>query len=252
MASNLSDVGFVAQTGPEMEELARLCDKHGTRHKCPGGAGSYIVWPAGQGIELWAQLNGQDELIGLNPHFDGKSRTSLGLTQRVTRAGFALDGGFVALAQPYGLEPLQGLFSLVFDVPDFFMHAELALPLIQSVQLTAFVQQCALYENEDDFRARVSRRGGGNLHPDSVIPLGMLDATRQPLAEPLATAMVCGKVQDAATLKNSYSGREFYWIRLKTSAGEVDAVADVDLLPGVPGPNHVFQCSAWLSGKLMR
>ncbi len=248
MATNLSDIGFSAQAGPEYEALARKCFQNGHASRCPSG--TYIGWNLGGGIELWIQLTPGEELVGLTPHFFGKTRISAGLCQRVTRAGFALEGGFVALAQPYGCDPIRGAFRFVFDTPDFHVHDELPLPQIRSVQLTAFAHQCVVAPNEQEFRA-ARQRAGQNLPSDALIPVGMLGPDRKPLAEPAATAMVCGTILDVARLTNPMTKAPFWWLRLRNAAGEIDVVADPELLPRAPHVGGVLQCSAWLSGRLV-
>lgn len=248
MATNLSDLGFTAQAGLELETLARKCYRNGHASRCAQGL--YIAWSPGNGIELWAQLNLREELLGLNPHFAGKTRLSAGLMERVMRAGFPMDGGFRALALPYGSAPLQGAFQFVFDVPDFLLHDGLGTPVIHSLQLAAFAQQCAIFENEEELQSRTSRLPF-KLASDSFLPVGMWGQNREPLAEPLPSALFCGLLLDTALLKNPLSKASFWWLKAKTAAGDVDVVADPELLPLKPRPGRILQCTAWLSGKLV-
>ena len=247
MATNMSALGFVTQQGGEFEVLARKCFAQGRKRRCKQGV--YIVWEVGQGIELWAQLNENEELIGLNPHFAGKTLLSAGLLERVARTGFQMDGGFKSLSQPYGSDPIQGAIPFVFDAPDFLLHEELTLPLIHSVQLCAFALQCVLYENEVVFQASTTRHKM-NYAADACVPLGFQDKDRQPLSEPLASAMLCGVILETAQLTNPVSKRSFTWMKLKNAIGEVDVVADPEVLPRSPKPREILQCSVWLSGKL--
>jgi len=248
LATNLSDIGFTAQAGPELEALARKCHQNGHASRCAQGL--YIVWAPDGGIELWAQLNHREELLGLNPHFAGKTRLSARLLERVTRAGFPMDGGFRALALPYGGNPSSGALQFVFDVPNFLLHDGLGVPAIHSVQLAAFAQQCALFENEEELRAR-SRGLAFQLTPASFLPVGMWGERREPLAEPLPSALFCGPVLEATLLKNPVSKAHFWWLKVKTAAGEADVVADPELLPRGAKAGQILQCTAWLSGKLM-
>lgn len=248
VATNLSDIGFAAQTGPELEALARKCYENGRATRCAQGI--YIRWQAGQGVELWAQLSLGEELLGLNPHFGGTARASLGLMERVTRHGFPLDGGFKCLGQPYGCDPIRGAFPCVFDCPDFWLHDKLNLPQIQTVQAAAFAQQCALFANEEDFQAMVSRRGT-RMSSDACLAMGLTGASREPLAEPLASAMLAGRVQDAALLVNPFSKHKFWSVRLQNALGEVDLVADPELLAAAPKAGNILQASVWLSGRIV-
>jgi hypothetical protein len=246
VATNLTNLGFTAD-GPNMEVLARKTFQNGKATRCKHG--TYIVWAHGNGIELWAQLSSNEELIGLNPHFAGKTRTSAGLVQRVSRAGFPMDGGFTALAQPYGSDPIRGAFTFVFDTPNFLLQEALTLPLICSVQLAAFAQQCALFQNEKEFQTQTSKFGL-SLATDAFIPLGLVGKNREPLADPIASAMVCGAVLDAQQITNAVSKGQFWWMKIRTTGGEIDVVADPELLPRGVKVGQILQCSAWISGRI--
>ena len=248
MATNLSDVGFNQQGPGELEALAKKCYQNGKAQRCKQG--TYISWALGNGIEIWIQLNPNEELIALNPHFSGKTRTSAGLEKRVTRDGFPMDGGFVALAQPYGNDPIKGAFRFVFDTPNFLSHEELKLPQISSVQLTAFAQQCVVAATEADFAAAMSRQGR-NLGVDAFRPLGMTGPSREPLPEPLASAMLCGPILDAVQMTNPSTKTPFWWLKIRNAVGEVDVVADPELLPHGAKIGAILQCSAWVSGKIV-
>ncbi|HEY3322143.1 MAG TPA: hypothetical protein VGP72_16880 [Planctomycetota bacterium] len=247
MATNLSDIGFT-QTGAELEALARKCFQNGRATRCEKG--TYIVWALGSGIELWIQLTPNEELIGMNPHFSGKTRTSAGLEKRVHRAGFPMDGGFVALAQPYGNEQIHGTFRFVFDTPNFHAHSELKLPVISSVQLTAFAQQCVVAPSEAEFRA-ASTRSNSRLSIDAFMPVGLNEKGRKTGAEPAATAMICGVILDCEQILNPTSKARFWWMRIRNSVGEIDVVADPELLPKGAKVGGVLQCSAWVSGRII-
>ncbi len=247
MATNLSNIGFDIKEDGDMEALARKCFQNGRATRCEQG--SYIRWEIGGGVELWAQLNAREELIGLNPHFQGKTRMSAGLIGRVTRAGFPMDGGLRSLAEPFGNDPIRGAFAFVFDTPDFLLNAELTLPMIHSIHLTAFAQQCNVFENDEDYKTRAARHGI-SLPAESFVALGLTDKNRQPLPEPLATAMVNGHIQDLSLATNPFSKRQYWWLRIRTMGGELDVVADPELLPRGAKPGGILQCTAWLSGRV--
>jgi hypothetical protein len=247
VASNFSDVGFAAHSAGEIEALARKCFERGRVFKTQSG--SYIRWEAGGGVELWGQLNERDELLAINPHYSGKTRTSVGLMARVTRQGAPMDGGFLCWAQPFGNEPISGLFQFVFDTPDFLLTKDLKLPCIQSVQLSAFAQQCNVFANEEDYKSRAARFKI-TLPSSAFLPLGMTDKNRKPLPEPLALAMICGHVLDVSEQTNTDSKQKFWALKLRTSSGEIDVVSDPELLPNGAKSGNILQASVWVSGRL--
>jgi hypothetical protein len=253
VATYLSTLGFTGGEGTDLETLAKKCFQNGRAMRGPKG--TYIAWGLGNGIEVWIQLSPSEELVGLNPHFFGKTRASAGLTHRVTRGGYPMDGGFVALAQPYGSEPIRGTVRFVFDTPNFLHHEELKLPVITTVQLTAFAQQCAFVDSDKDFAALAARQGT-NLTSEAFVPLGFVGKNREPLAEPLATAMVwamvCGLILDSQQITNPMTKISFWWLRIRNLAGEMDVVASAELVQRPPKVGGILQCSAWISGRIMQ
>ena len=245
----MSDIGFGSPQGPELESLARKCFENGRASRCPHG--TYIVWALGQGIELWVQLNQREELIGLNPHFSGKTCLSLGLVQRIERDGFPMDGGFLSTALPTAGDPGHGAFQFVFDVPDFRIHDEVNLPLLKPIQLCAFAQQCSIFESEAAYRAVAAKRGF-SLSSDAFVPSGFFDGERRRMAEPLASAMICGNIAEVVEIVNPLTRNRFFQIQVLTCIGKVDVVADAELLPQRAKPGQLLQCSVWLSGKISR
>ena len=147
-------------------------------------------------------------------------------------------------------EPLRGAFPFVFDCPDFLSHEELKLPQIRPVQLCAFAQQCVLFTNELDFTTHAKNRRI-TLSSDAFIALGLADESGGPLAEPLASAMLVGRVVEAALLRNRFSKQQFWWLKLANRAGELDLVAAPELLPRPPKPGNILQSSVWLYGKVL-
>ena len=45
--------------------------------------GTYLRWADPSGAELWIQLNAENEVIGVNPHFGGRSRVRVLLTHSI-------------------------------------------------------------------------------------------------------------------------------------------------------------------------
>jgi len=247
LSNHLATLGFTGIDGSDLESLAKKCFQNGKATR--GKHGTYIVWPLGNGIEVWIQLSLEEELVGINPHFFGKTRTSAGLMLRVPRDGFPMDGGFVALAQPYGNDPIRGAFRFVFDTPNYLTHEELKLPVITTVQLTAFAQQIAFVDSDKDF-ASLAARQGASLTSEAFVPLGFAGKNREPLAEPVASAMVCGLILDGQQITNPMTKVPFWRLRIRNVAGEMDVVASAELVPRPPKLGGVIQCSAWISGRI--
>jgi hypothetical protein len=83
MPSHLSDIGFALKTHEDFEQLAVKTCNQGQRFRTTDG--SYIRWSPGLGIELWAQLDQHDEIIGLHPHFRGNARMRVNIINEIKR-----------------------------------------------------------------------------------------------------------------------------------------------------------------------
>ena len=244
MPSHLSDIGFIAETEDEFLELHDQARRHGTAHSTPDG--TYYRWSSGSGVELWAQVDPGDEGIGLVPHFDGTTRIQLGLASVIRREGdTALDGSLYAWAEPVD-GGRDGLFPVVFDQPDHRLSPA-SFPSIAWVQLAAFAREpLSLFATEADYVAP---------HPlppavESFIPVGTFKENAVAKESPEAIAFFTGRILNAALRRNPHTGRPFYWLRVKTLGGEVDVVADPELVSATPVSGGVVQGTFWLSGRL--
>ncbi len=121
MASHFSTIGLpVASTG-DMKALANRVAPFAERLAAPSGA--YFRWSDPSGAELWLQANASNELIGMNPHYAGRSAVRVGLTARLPSARQNdLDGSFHGWAAPAGDAPDTGCYPFVFDAPDYRLH----------------------------------------------------------------------------------------------------------------------------------
>ena len=131
--SNLSDIGFPVRHEQDVNDVIMSVLDHVSEVRCPNGF--YLKFSDKSGAELYLQGNFEQELIGFNPHFAGKSRRTVALTQAIEREASELDGGFHAWANPSGDE---GEYPFVFDVPDFRTVPNLSLSQTVEIQLTAF------------------------------------------------------------------------------------------------------------------
>ena len=121
--SNLSDIGFPVQSEQDVNVLITETIKYVESIRCPRGF--YLRFSDASGAEIYLQGNIEQELIGFNPHFDGKSRRKVGLIKAVERDSSELDGGFQAWANP---SAESGEYQFVFDVPDFRLNDGIEFP----------------------------------------------------------------------------------------------------------------------------
>ena len=216
--------------------------------------GFYLKFSDASGAEIWVQGNKEQELIGFNPHFAGKSRRLVGLTEAIEREASALDGGFHAWANPGGEDvETSGDYPFVFDAPDFRLNEILQFPHTCEIQLTAFASNdfviftdAAAYDASQENELKYSSK--------SFVPVGLFAFDAEEESIDLSVVRPIGKftgeIKEYELKTNGLSGKKFYWFLIDTFGGEVDVVADVKLISSEPQIGGVVSGQFWLSGKI--
>jgi len=249
MPSHFSTIGIAVRSNDEFADYAIRTVDQGRALDTPGG--SYIVWDMGGGAELWAQVDGDSSLIGLNPHFRGLGRMEVRLDHTVERASDSpLDGAFYGWAEPSDDAEAQGAYPLVFDVPDMLAWGELALPATRTVQISAFAHDIAVFADDAAYRAAQSSQS--LMAEESFIPAGLFPLDGDPNAAPRSEAVFSGHVLATQVLTNAQTGEEFAWAHVQTYGGTVDVVVDPALLAAPLVVGGVVRGSFWLSGRVVR
>lgn len=250
--SNFSSIGFAVQTEEEFQTLVRFCFDNGQNIKCSNGA--YYVFSDKLGAELYGQLNKQNEVIGMNPHFNGKSKRKVCLTETYSRPESELDGAFHCWADPEKEnDPESGAYPFVFDVPNFKAIGEINYPKDFEIQLSAFAQEIDVYDDEQAFSEKQNLIGDGDkdlkFASQSFIPSGLFNEEEN--SSPQATGFFAGIIKAWKLLSNEKTKENFYWLLVETLGGEVDVVFDPKLINKEPKIGGVVQGVFWLSGKLL-
>jgi hypothetical protein len=249
MASNFSTIGLPLGSEEDMNALANRVGPLAER--VAAQRGEYYRWSDPSGAEIWLQVNTNNELIGMNPHYAGRSAVRVGLTARLPSAGPSeLDGSFHGWADPAGDAPDTGCYPFVFDAPDYRLHEELSLPARKVVQIAAFAQTIAAFETIAAYEA--SQTGDLKSASQSFIPSGLFAPAGDATVTPQARAIFAGHVLAADAKINVLTGCVFYWALVETFGGAYDVVIDSNLLPGVPAVGGVISGSFWLSGRIIR
>jgi len=248
MPSNLSTIGLPVASSEELNALANRVAPLAELLAAPSG--EYGRWSDPSGAEIWLQVNANNELIGMNPHYAGRSTVRVGLTDRLSSAGpNELDGSFHGWADPAGDAPDTGCYPFVFDAPDYRLHDELSLPALKEVQIAAFAHEIAAFETVAAFEA--SQTGDLKYASQSFIPSGLFTSASDSTVPPQARAIFVGHVLAADEKINVLTGRAFYWALVETFGGAYDVVIDSNLLTGVPAVGGVISGSFWLSGRII-
>jgi hypothetical protein len=248
MASNFSTIGLPVASQEDLNALANRVAPLAERLTAPSG--EYFRWSDLSGAEIWLQVNASNEIVGMNPHYAGRSTVPVGLTARLAAAGPSeLEGSFHGWADPAGDAPDTGSYPFVFDAPDYRLHEELSLPARKQVQIAAFAHEIAAFETVAAYEA--SQTGDLKYDSQSFIPTGLFTPADDPTVPPQARAIFAGHVLAADEKTNVLSGRAFYWALVETLGGAYDVVIDSSLLPGAPAVGGVISGAFWLSGRII-
>ena len=243
--SHFSTIGIRVETEDEFKSLANQMASQARSIDVPEGR--YLHWSSPSGAEVWIQLDNNHHLIGMTPHFAGKSQLRAGITARLNRPeDTALDGAFHAWADPADTDPTSGLYQFVFDSPDFCRHATLALPSVVQVQLAAFAHEIAIFDSVNACNS--TQTDEPQVASRSFIPSGFFAPHAGSTELPQAHASLSGHILQADRLINDLSGHSFYWALVDSLGGLFDVVIDPKLVEDVPKPNGVMKGSFWLSG----
>ena len=250
--SNLSDIGFPTNSEQDINDMISHVLELTETIRCPQGF--YLKFSDASGAEIWVQGNFEQELIGFNPHFAGKSRRRVGLTEAITRESSQLDGGFHAWANPDGeaAEP-SGDYPFVFDAPDFRLNQVSQFPHVCEIQLTAFASNdFVIFANETAYDA--SQQSELKYAAKSFVPVGLFAFDAENESVDLSVARPIGKftgeIKEYELKTNELSGGKFYWFLVDTLGGAIDIVADVKLIRSDPQIGGIVSGQFWLSGRL--
>lgn len=246
MASNMSAIGFKAQTADDFGRIQMQAAHNGEIIPINGGDdGFYIRWALGNGPEIWAQANKSKELVWLNPHFAGATSLTMSLVSHVDRPGVPLDGAYYGFVNPPADNLETGAVDLLFDLPNDALHRHLELPHLCQVQLAAFAKRLDAFADEDSYMA--AQEGGIIYAVESLVPSGLYVREGE---RPEAFALLSGRIKAAELLVNPATGLLFHWARVRTLGGEIDVVADPEVVHGVPQVGGIISGAFWISGTI--
>lgn len=238
--------------------------------------GPYLLWTPSKGIELWVKVVPEDELTYVHGHFMGEARMRVAIVDKKRyEKNLLSEGCFVAYPNPvkgqnlvskhahlqYGDGTYSGYVPLVFDTPDFDKYAEIELPFLADIQLTAFPLQLKSFENEDDWIDWQIEQDTKEPDEDgdydcwsgeSFCPTALIYQRKDKDDYPKATAFIAGTILENAIITNEETGEDFCWAKVTTRLGEVDIVAAPDILDGPIVRDGILTCHCSLSGRIVR
>ena len=132
--------------------------------------GGYVRWSAGDGVEVWAQIDKDNQLIGGNLHYVGESQVRLGVTGLIESN--ESDVSLYGWMEPGEDDIESGAYPLVCDVPAYYLRpTPLELPQVVTAQITAFAHDLTYYPDEATFSA--AQDNDPKFAPNFFIPTGL-------------------------------------------------------------------------------
>lgn len=247
MPSHFSSIGFPVNSEDDFLALGRRIAKISKRISVSEGA--YLFWESTSGAEIWLQVNNENNLIGMNPHFSGESKFQVGIASQVARPrDTVLDGAFYGWASPSEDMQTPGMYPFVFDSPDFRLHSSQRIPRITTVQIAAFADRISLFDSEDSLRAS---KDWEKFATKSFIPSGIFTPKKGPTNPPTAHGIFTGHILQAEKRINELTDRIFYWVLADSLGGTFDVIIDPELLHEEPKVSGILAGTFWLSGRIL-
>ena len=245
MPSHFSTIGFPVDSTSACSELATKIARLAKR--IPVRDGAYLLWSGSDGAQVWLQVDSTNTLIGMNPHFAGKSAIPVGIRSILRRPGEtpfdgAIQGG-VNETEP-GAE--DGDFPIVADVPNLGTHERLKPPASVTAQVAAFAHEASFSSAEAEYEA--AQQHEVKFASKSFIPSGMFEPGGEATEPPQAYAIFSGHVLEAEAKRNEMTGETYYWALVDSLGGTFDVVIDPEVLPELPRSGGILSGSFWLSG----
>ncbi len=241
---HMMTLGFSVTTAQDFRHYVYQASEFGQRLEAKHGA--YTQWVIGNGIELWVQTNLHRRIIGMNPHFNGKTRMRVTITERIPRSPHSiLDGAFSAWANPLVNTSESSRYPFVFDLPDYDLYEELCLPTTIYIQLTAFAYELRGFETEEVYKTKTSQRAGKKGPVESFLSSGRAKKPAQ------AEAMFSGRVLNVRMITNPVTSQKFYYAQVSVLGNELDVVADPQVVQGKVVKGGIVRGAFWLSGRLI-
>jgi hypothetical protein len=243
LPSHFQSIGFIVEDRDDLSDLVDLVAPLTHRIPVPGGA--YAVWADTSGAELWLQVNDDNAVINMHPHWGGSARLPIDVERWWRSTGSHLDGRFVGTAGPERV-------PLVVDAPNASLYKDKPPRGQVDAQIAAFAHSLDVWADESEFQQSQSE-SEVQFAPQSFSPSGMFMNSPDGATEmiPAATAWFTGEVIATDVLRNTASDVEYLWIQVETLGGTFDVVADPSLLAGKASPQigGIVQGDFWLSGS---
>lgn len=262
MASNLSTIGFVFADEEGFRSAMMACASDASAQlKC--SCGNYGIWRSRTGAEVWFHFHagddGNTEIFGLTPFFEGKSDVSLKITGKISRDGDnPFEGALTGWVSPD--ETGEGSYPLVFDAVDIAAHAASTWPAIRHVKLAGFAREVRVFASEADYYAARGTPDAENpkLAAHAFIPIGLFAAAQEENGDdasapqhPSSAALLTGKILEHQAFTNEATGQHFVWLLVESLEATFDIVADPGVVTGAITEGGTVEAAVWMFGRVL-
>ena len=240
---NLAQIGYEVSSLEDFQSLADQVFKSGKAYRA--GRNQYICYRDSSGAELWVQHDEEEEIAGMNAHFDSQHWISAQLMHAQAYEDRPLDGTIEAQALDVDFSAENGNAApiFIFDLPDAHSIPKVSLPAKAKVQLVAFAREIHCFENIEDYR---------KANPGKPLRgLRVIEEDRSNPSRISSLMRMDGSIVDAKLLHNEKGKHDFYWMLVLTSIGEVEVVAATRALPFLPQSGQIFDGDVRLSGRVV-
>lgn len=270
---HIENIGFPVPDAQSYMNLGLRVAEEGETILTP--VGTYLFWSPSKGIEVWVKVAAEGEKTFIHGHFKGKARMDVAIVDKKEYESNALaEGFFVAYPEPvkgqgfldknvkcqYGDGTYSSYVPFLFDAPDYDKYAEIPLPFLAEIQLTAFPFSMKSFETEDDwidwqlekeFFTPDENGNGRYIGAEAFAPDAFTYQRKDKDDYPKPTAFMAGRILETAILNNGETGEDFCWAKVLTAVGELDVVAAPDILDGPIVRFGILTCHAHLSGRIL-
>lgn len=240
--SHFSSIGFSIDSEQAFENLIEGI--YQSTIPIQASTGMYRLYSDPSGGQIWLQLDSEGDIVGANPHFEGRSRRKVKISYPIEGQESPLDGAFHAWATEGGEGSTDtGEYPFFFDMPNFrSIHLSEANGLA-TIQLAAFAHEIQLYESEEAYD-QSQEAEEVQYAAESFIPAGLFGNQGD---QPEAMAVFTGRITYWEEKVNTFTGESFHWLLVATLGGEVDVLVDSRMVSQPPRINGIVSGYFWLT-----
>ena len=260
MSSNLSTIGFAFADEESFQESMIACARSaGTGLAC--AAGAYRIWRSRAGAELWFHTgpasDGETEILGLSPFFEGHSEVLLNITKAIKRPGDnVFEGAFYGWVSPD--DKGQGSYPMVFDAVDFAARQDTVWPTIKRVRLSGFARELKCFASDEAYLSDSEVRPEPRFSATAFIPIGLFAAAEADRAShgknqpaPSSNALVTGRIAEHRLFTNEVSNCDFHWFLIESLEATFDVIADPQIVKGDIVPGGTIETTCTMFGRFL-